>query len=79
MENDNIFKSFTNDLTEIIFNIDDNSYYERCTKKQKINEFYYISNKELIIDDSDDNFIINYNFQRKPYKKWGLRINNITP
>ena len=72
MENDNIFKSFTNDLTELIFNIDDNLYYERYTKKQKINEFYYIS-KEPIIDDSDINFIINHNFQRKPYKKWGLK------
>lgn len=83
MENDNIFRSFTNELTELINNIEEDSYYERFTKKQKINEFYYITKTESV-EDYDNEFIINYYFQRKPYKKWGLktnylRINNITP
>jgi len=77
MENDNIFKSFTNDLTELISDISDNSFCQRFAKKQKINEFYYISNSEIIIDDYDINpninIYINYNFQRKPYKKWCLK------
>lgn len=73
MENDKIFKSFTNDLTESITNIEDGSYYERFIKKQKINEYYYITKSESV-DDSDNVFIINYYFQRKPYKKWGLKL-----
>ena len=47
--------------------------------KQKINEYSYIYNSESIIDDSDNisiiNLYINYNFQRKPYKKWSVKNN----
>ena len=73
MENDNIFKSFTNDLTELIHDISDNFICHRFTKKQKINDLYYIISSKPVIDDSDNDFIINYNFQRKPYKKWCLK------
>jgi hypothetical protein len=75
MESNDILYSFIDDLYNSINDLENNdSYCKRILKKQKINNYYYISN--IIIEDSDEyemKLDENHKFQRKPYKKWGLK------
>lgn len=75
MDDDNILSSFTRDLFDSIYNIDNDKL--RFSKKRKIDEITYMVDERSIIydsesDDEDGEHYISH-MKNRIYKKYSLK------